>query len=157
MPANACTGCLPVKDLTVPTPERQVRRFYDEIWNRPDLTVVPEILAPDFTFRGSLGLAKVGHAEFIDYVTGALANYRCDIETLVTQDDRAAARMLFSGVHRATFLDVPATGRTISWAGAAFFHFTGPLITDLWVLGDLQTLHAQLNQDVTGSPGQGRA
>jgi steroid delta-isomerase-like uncharacterized protein len=131
----------------VDTPARQVRRFYDEIWNRPDVSVVPEVLAPDFTFRGSLGSTRVGHAEFIDYVryvTDALADYRCDIETLVTEEDRAAARMTFSGVHRATFLGVRATGRRVSWAGAAFFTFTGELVSDLWVLGDLHGLHAQL-------------
>jgi len=131
----------------VPTPDAQVRRFYHEIWNRPDVSVVPEILAPGFTFRGSLGVTKVGHTEFIDYVkyvTAALGDYRCDIETLVTEPDRAAARMTFSGVHWGTFLDVPATGRRISWAGAAFFQFTGGLVSDLWVLGDLQGLRAQL-------------
>jgi steroid delta-isomerase-like uncharacterized protein len=130
-------------------PQTQVRRFYDEIWNRPDVAVVPEILAPDVTFRGSLGPVKVGHAEFIDYVndvTGALGDYRCDIETLVTDGDRAAARMLFSGVHRANFLGVPATGRRVAWAGAAFFTFSGGLVSDLWVLGDLEGLRAQLNQ-----------
>lgn len=126
---------------------RQVRRFYDEIWNRQDLAVVPAVLAPDVTFRGSLGAVRTGHAEFVDYVrevTGALADYRCDIETLVAADGRAAARMTFSGVHHATFLGVPPSGRRVSWAGAAFFTFTGELVGDLWVLGDLHGLHAQL-------------
>jgi steroid delta-isomerase-like uncharacterized protein len=133
----------------VHTPDRQVRRFYDDIWNRQDVSVVPEVLAPDVHFRGSLGPTMVGHAAFVDYVrsvTDALADYRCDIETLITQDDRAAARMMFSGVHRATFLDVPATGRRVSWAGAAFFQFTGGLVSDLWVLGDLHGLHTQLSK-----------
>jgi steroid delta-isomerase-like uncharacterized protein len=129
------------------TAEEQVRRFYDEIWNRQDVSVVPEVLAPNVTFRGSLGPAKVGHDEFIDYlryVTDALAGYRCDIETLVAEGDRVAVRMMFSGVHLATFLDVPPTGRRVSWAGAAFFTFTDGLVSDLWVLGDLHGLHAQL-------------
>jgi predicted ester cyclase len=52
--------------------------------------------------------------------------------------------MMFSGVHRATFRGIPATGRRISWAGAAFFTFDGDLISDLWVLGDLEALDQQL-------------
>ena len=44
----------------------------------------------------------------------------------------------------ATFLDVPPTGRQLSWAGAAFFTFSDGLVGDLWVLGDLHNLHAQL-------------
>lgn len=125
----------------------QVRRFYEEIWNRPDLSVVPEVLSPVVSFRGSLGSVRVGHDAFCDYVrevTGALADYRCDIETLVAEDDRVVARMEFSGLHRARFLGVEPTGRRVSWAGAAFFTFDGGLVSDLWVLGDLHGLHARL-------------
>jgi steroid delta-isomerase-like uncharacterized protein len=132
---------------TVADHERAVARFYDDIWNLLDLSVIPELLAPNLTFRGSLGDVRTGHAEFADYVksvTGALDHYRCDIEALVAQEGRAAARMMFSGVHRATFRGIPATGRRISWAGAAFFTFDGDLISDLWVLGDLEALDQQL-------------
>ena len=125
----------------------QVRRFYDEIWNVPDLTVIPEVLAPEVAFRGSLGSTRVGHAEFAGYVrevTGALGDYRCDIESLVAEDERVVARMLFSGVHRAPLLGVGPTGRRVAWAGAAFFTFADGLVTDLWVLGDLHGLHTQL-------------
>jgi predicted ester cyclase len=48
-------------------------------------------------------------------------------------------------VHRARFLGVEATGARLTWAGAAFFTFEGALIRDLWVLGDIDALHAQLN------------
>jgi steroid delta-isomerase-like uncharacterized protein len=129
--------------------KRQVRRFYDEIWNRPDTSVIPEILTPSVTFRGSLGLVTNGHAEFANYVrsvTNALADYRCDVENLIAEGDQAVARMMFSGIHRAAFLGVPATGRRVAWAGAAFFTFQGGLVNDLWVLGDLHNLHQQLNQ-----------
>jgi steroid delta-isomerase-like uncharacterized protein len=129
------------------TPEVLVGRFYAEIWNRLDLDVVPAVLAPAVTFRGSLGAVRTGHAEFIAYlreVTDALADYRCDTETLVVQGNQAAARMVFTGVHRAPFQGFPPTGRRVSWAGAAFFTCAEGLITDIWVLGDLQGLHAQL-------------
>ena len=53
----------------------------------------------------------------------ALGDYRCIIDELVTDGDRAAARMRFTGKHRAEFLGVAATGRQVTWAGAAFFRF----------------------------------
>lgn len=126
---------------------RQVRRFYDEIWNRADLGVIPELLAVDVTFRGSLGRALTGHAEFADYVRGVttvLGDYRCEIVTLVADGDRVAARMTFSGIHRGPLLGVPATGRRVSWTGAAFFTFSDGRIADLWVLGDIDGLRRQL-------------
>ncbi|HYJ66686.1 MAG TPA: ester cyclase [Nocardioidaceae bacterium] len=124
-----------------------VRRFYDQIWNSGDTSAVPEILAADLTFRGSLGAVRVGHAAFVDYVEGvvtALGDYRCDIDDLLADGDRVVARMSFSGIHRGPLLGVPATGRRVSWAGVAFFTFTDDLIGDLWVLGDLDGLKSQL-------------
>lgn len=127
--------------------KQQVRRFYDEVWNRADQTVIPELLTTDVVFRGSLGAELTGQAEFAGYVrevTSALADYRCDIDVLVAEADRVVARMTFSGLHRGPLLGVPATGRRVSWAGAAFFTFSDVRIADLWVLGDLHGLAEQL-------------
>ena len=52
--------------------------------------------------------------------------------------------MTFSGRHRGPLLGVPATRRRVSWAGAAFFTFSGGRIADVWVLGDLHGLAEQL-------------
>ena len=38
----------------------------------------------------------------------------------------------------------PPTGKMVSWAGAAVFTFSGELIRDLWVLGDVHSLLQQL-------------
>jgi predicted ester cyclase len=52
--------------------------------------------------------------------------------------------MTFTGIHRAPFFGVDATGREIAWAGAAFFTIDGEQIVALWVLGDLDGLKRQL-------------
>ena len=131
----------------------QVRRFYDELWNGPDLSLVGSLLHPDVTFRGSLGDTLVGHEAFAGYVravTDGLGDYRCEIVDLVASagddDAKVAARILCSGVHRGVFLGAPPTGARVSWAGAAFFTFSGALIRDLWVLGDLTSLRSQLGE-----------
>jgi predicted ester cyclase len=126
----------------------QVVRFYEELWNVPDLSLVPDLLHPDIAFRGSLGDERVGHDQFVGYVTSvitALGDYRCDIVQLVAEPEQVAARMVFSGVHRGRFLGVDPSGVRVSWAGAAFFSFVGELIRDLWVLGDMAGLRAQLD------------
>ena len=51
--------------------------------------------------------------------------------------------MRFVGALAAYFFGVPATGRAIEWAGAAFFSTDGIQITSLWVLGDVDALKAQ--------------
>lgn len=134
--------------MTNATASCLVRRFYDEIWNVPDLAAIPGIVHPAFSFRGSLGTPAHGHAEFAAYVsmvTSALSDYHCAIEHLVADDENAAARMLFSGRHTGDFRGHPPTGRPVSWAGAAFFRLEDGLIRDLWVLGDLISLDRELS------------
>lgn len=124
-----------------------VRRFYDEAWNDRSEAAAHEILAPDLAFRGSLGAERTGVPAFLAYVAdvhAALAGYRCDIEDLIEAEDRAAARVRFSGAHVGPFLGVPASGRAIAWTGAAFFTLHAARFTQIWVVADLAALRNQL-------------
>ena len=124
-----------------------IRAFYGEIWNRHDKSMIPVLLHERFTFRGSLGREYAGHAgfaEYVDFVHAALGDYRCDIQEIISEGNRAFARMLFSGVHRDEFLGFPPTLRRIEWAGAAVFTFDREKVTDLWVLGDVHGLLQRL-------------
>ena len=124
-----------------------VRRFYDELWNEVNLAVATEILDPEVTFQGSVGVGATGPAQVCDYVTmvtTALSGYRCDVEMLVEDGDRAAAKVLFSGIHVGDFLGYAPTGRKVEWRGAAFFTAGNGRLRDIWVLGDLATLRSQL-------------
>jgi steroid delta-isomerase-like uncharacterized protein len=132
----------------VPTTAQElVERFYNEVWNRADEAVARDILDPDFRFRASLGPELRGPDGFIVYlraVHAAVGNFTCTIEELVATEDRAAAKMMFHGVHRGKFFGVAATGRAVHWSGAAFFAMRGGRIASLWVLGDIDGLKRQL-------------
>ena len=94
-----------------------VESFYADIWNRHDKSKIPVLLGDNFTFRGSLGQAKVGHEGFgsyVDFVHAALANYRCDILDLVVEGSKAFARMRFSGIHRGEFFGYQPTGKPVA-------------------------------------------
>ncbi len=129
-----------------------IERFYGDIWNRQDFAVADELLAVDFRFRGSLGSETIGIPAFLAYVKSihaALGDYRCTIEELTADDNRAAARMIFTGIHRGPLFGVEATGRRVSWAGAAFFEIARGRIASVWVLGDIDGLKRQLGAAVT--------
>ena len=55
--------------------------------------------------------------------------------------------MQFSGTHSGPFLGHAPTGKRVSWQGAALFTFRGGRIAELWVLGDLAALEAQLREN----------
>ncbi len=129
-----------------------IKAFYNDIWNRHDKSVIPELLAKEFSFRGSLGQLKRGYdgfAEYVDFVHAALDDYHCEIQDLLVDGDKVFARMLFSGRHRGEFFGFAPTGKQVQWAGAALFSFESGRVSDLWVLGDLHGLIAQLERNQT--------
>lgn len=125
-----------------------VERFYADLWNKVDLDCADEILHHDVDFRGSVGLHACGRdavCSYVSMVTMALADYRCEIQTLIVQDEQAAAHMWFSGVHIGPFLGYQPSGHRVEWQGAAFFTARDGLLDTIWVLGDLDTLRGQLD------------
>ena len=132
------------------TPRELVERFYHQVWNKADEAEARKILSADFRFRASLGPELRGSGGFIAYlraVRAALEDFTCTIEELVASEDRAAARMMFSGRHRGKMFGVEATGRNIVWSGAAFFKMREGAIAELWVLGDVEAVRRQLAPD----------
>jgi steroid delta-isomerase-like uncharacterized protein len=133
-------------------PAELVQRFYDDVWNRADEAAAHEVPTPDLRFRDSLGSERHGVDEFLAYmqsVHAALGGYTCRIEDLIEAEARAAARVRFAGQHQAAFFGVPATGRLITWTGAAFFECSHGRIAKIWVLGDIDAVKQQLGPAVS--------
>ncbi len=124
-----------------------IERFYHELWNRFDKTLIPLLLTEDLRFRGSLGQSKNGHAEFgeyVDFIQQAFPDFINEIEELISERDKAFARLTYRGTHRGELFGIPPTGRWIEYAGAAVFRFRGDKIAKVWVLGDIHSLINQL-------------
>lgn len=130
--------------------KEQVRKFYEVLWDAHDKEAIPTVLHENFTFRGSLGQEKKGHAGFVEYVDmvhQALGEYKCIIEELVAEENKVFAKMTFTGIHQRDFMGYEPTKKRVSWHGCALFTFDGALIKDVWVLGDLKTLEEQLSRN----------
>ncbi|MGB6102434.1 MAG: ester cyclase [Pusillimonas sp.] len=131
-------------DRSTLSPQKEVvRKFYKDLWDHADVTLIPEIFHADFTFRGSLGPVLIGHAQFADYVrwvTSSIENYTSDILGMAEEGDQVFAKLRFHGLHRKQFFGQPATGRHVWWYGAPIFTFDGDKVRDLWVLGDIHGL-----------------
>ncbi|MBF6559209.1 MAG: ester cyclase [Candidatus Binataceae bacterium] len=124
-----------------------IHRFYHEMWNRFDKSILPELLTEDVRFRGSLGQNKTGYGELSDYVEfiqQVFPDFSNEIEEIISEGDKAFARLTYRGTHSADLFGIAPTGRTIQYAGAAVFRFRGDRIAEIWVLGDIWNLVSQL-------------
>ncbi|BDZ65064.1 ester cyclase [Agromyces mangrovi Wang et al. 2018] len=124
-----------------------IETFYSRLWNLWDDDAVDVVLAPDFVFRGSLGLetrGRDGWRTYRDLVRTGSGDFANEIVTLVVAGDEAAARLRYTGTHTGDLVGLPATGRRFEYSGAAFFTVEQGRLASAWVLGDLHGLRAQL-------------
>ncbi len=124
-----------------------IRRYYEDLWNAWNLDLVDELIAPDITFRGSLGVSVRGRDGFRGYVAvvrTAFPDFHNTVEQLIAEDDIVAGRLTYSGTHRGILFHVAPTHKRVGYAGSAIFRIAGGLIADGFVLGDTLSLMRQI-------------
>ncbi len=126
-----------------------VRKFYEAIVSQADISVVEALLTEDFSLRGSLGHTHHGHKGFMlymDFVRRALGHYQCDILDMIEEDNKVWARMHYSGIHQGELFGHAPTHGKLKWEGVALFAFRDGRISELWALGDVQSVIKQLSR-----------
>lgn len=124
-----------------------VERFYNVMRNHWDQDEMRAILDPQMDFHGSIGLHVTGHDGFAGYmwtIRDAFPDFHNRIDDLVATEDRAVARLTYTGTHEGALFGIPATGKRIEYAGVAMFTLAGGRITKVWVLGDRMALMEQI-------------
>jgi steroid delta-isomerase-like uncharacterized protein len=125
-------------------------RYYGEMWNNWNFALVDELLNEDISFRGSLGAQMRGRPAFCDYmrrVRSAFPDFHNKMEEMIAEDERVVARLMYTGTHRGEVFGMAPTGKTISYAGAAFFRVENGQVAEGWVLGDVAGLIGQVKND----------
>jgi steroid delta-isomerase-like uncharacterized protein len=140
---------LPSRKDFVPDNKSLVRRYYSEVWNAWSAPALEELISPEIVFRGSIGTAVQGIAEFRQYVNRirlAFPDFHNHIEELICEGDKVAARLTYAGTHQGELFGFPGSGAKIMYQGLAVFEFEKSKIVRGFVLGDTETLKRQLGQ-----------
>lgn len=133
-----------------------IRRSFEEAWNKQNLAVVDELFAPDFTGYFAIhpeplsGL--VAYREFMSGYFVAFPDAHFEIEDIVAEGDRVAARWTVRGTHKGTLAGLPATARQIRVPGMWVHRVAGGKIAEQWGIFDALGLMQQLG--VVPPPGQ---
>jgi predicted ester cyclase len=131
----------------IETTRELVKGFIADIWNRGDIDLIKTICHPSLRFNGHVGMDRVGHEGFARMVTTvreALADYHCEIHSMVVESNKAFCRLKFTGKHTGVLLGYPPTGKPVAWVGASEFTCKNGKILKVWELGDVKSLEAQL-------------
>jgi predicted ester cyclase len=89
------------------------RRAYEELWNRGNLSVADELIAPDFINHAASPGSNRGPESMRGSVTwarNAFPDLHFEIEELVAKGDMVAGRLTVSGTHEGSLMSEPRPG-----------------------------------------------
>jgi len=127
-----------------------IERYYGEMWNQWRFELIPQLLSPALTFRGSLGIHVTGHSEFARYmeqVRGAFPDFQNRVTRIEEAGNSVTALLEYRGTHQGELFGASPTGKTVVYEGLALFTFDHGLLREAVVMSDrLQILEQLLGE-----------
>ncbi len=125
-----------------------VRRLFDEVWNKGDLSVTEQCFAPTYTHHDpstpDLGQGPEGEKRRAALYRSAFPDLRLTIEDLIAEGDTVAVRWSCRGTHRGDLAGIAPTGRQITITGVSVARFAGDKMVEGWINWDAHGLFEQL-------------
>ncbi len=123
-----------------------VKRFFAHGPSQGDLMAAGELLANDFTLHVPLPCSPgvPGMNEVITACRAAFEHLDVTVEDMVADGEMVAARFTARGIHKGTFMGLPATGKNITMTGIEIFRIENGRIAELWGEANLLGLMQQL-------------
>src|SRR5947207_4756558 len=102
------------------------RRFAEEIMNKGNMAVAPELVAEDFVELDPFPGQQPGREGLIDIIAmirTAFPDLQWTIEELVAEGDKVASYNVWRGTHQGVFLGIPPTGKRVTVSCMVFDYF----------------------------------
>lgn len=123
-------------------------RYLEELWNRKNLDIINEVIAPDFV--GHLASPSRGTEGVRQNVTAfhlAFPDSHLEIHDIFAEADRVAIRWTTTGTHNGPFFGIEPTGKKIVLKGITIERFRDGKMVELWAEMDIYGLIKQLKAD----------
>jgi predicted ester cyclase len=128
--------------------EADVRRFFEEVWNKGNAAAAGDFLAPEFTSHNAFNVSVLGPDQYgraaLDY-RRAFPDLVVTLEDVFATRDRIAVRGIDRGTHQGEFMGRPATGRQVTSTWIEIFRIDAGKAVEGWVESDMRTMLDQLS------------
>ena len=127
------------------TRQETILKAWNGAWGDGDLAAFERILAPGYIRRSKSGSEDYASLQkTIEAMQKAFPDSVVEILQIVEDGDRVAIHWQTSATHQGTFMDVPATGRSVTVSGASFLRFEDEKLAEEWVIWDPRELLSSL-------------
>jgi steroid delta-isomerase-like uncharacterized protein len=123
-----------------------VQGLYDRV-NAADFDVVEEVLSEDFIEHEEVpGLAptRAGVRQMFEMFHASFKGATFEVDDVIADGDKVSVRGRLTGIHRAEFMGVPASGNAINVGLSDYFRVADGMVREHWGVMDTGALMQQL-------------
>ena len=92
------------------------KRIIEEVFNKGDLAVIPELIAPGYVMNSPAGKieGQEGFKQYIITARIAFPDLNLEIDEMVGEGDKLAAQIVVKGTFKGKYLDFEPTGNQVN-------------------------------------------
>ncbi len=124
-----------------------VRRIFEDLFNRGDLSQADELVAPDLVEHNAHPSGASGSGaitQIVAWCHRTLPDVHFTIEDMVAEGDYVAARVTLRGTHQGEMMSLAPTGKRISQAQMHLCRIVSGRMVEHWEVTDGLSLMQQL-------------
>ena len=124
-----------------------VRLWYEELWNKWNLTAADELFSADYQLHipgVPVPLDRDGAKQVVTMFSGSFPDLTHTVDEVIAEGDTVAARWTVDGTHRGEFQGIPASGKLVQLSGITVHHLAHGKVRETWLAFDTATLLQQI-------------
>ena len=125
-----------------------IRRSFEELWNKGNLSVADELFAPNYTHHDpstpDVGRGPESERKRVTLYHTAFPDLKLTIEDIITEGEIVMARWSCRGTHKGDLRGIAPTGKQFTITGVSVARFTGGKMAEGWINWDALGLMQQL-------------
>ena len=114
---------------------KAVLRRNEEVFNKGDLAIADETIAPNYSYHGSGGQEIKGPEGFKQIITmfrTAFPDLHVTVEDMVAEGDKVAHRLILRGTHKGDLMGIAPTGKQVTVSAITISRFAGGKEVEAW-------------------------
>jgi steroid delta-isomerase-like uncharacterized protein len=124
-----------------------VRRWIEEVYNKGNVAVIDEVLAPNLVHHDlppEMKSGLEGYKQLNSMLLTAFPDYHATIEDMIAEGDKVVLRFFWSGTHKGEFMGIAPTGKQVTVKVMSMHRIEGGKVVENWAQVDQLGLLQQL-------------
>src|SRR5882724_137800 len=134
--------------MSIETNRKVIKRYFDEVWNRGDISVLDEIIDPAYVNHTPSTPGSIPGPDDLKPVViilrAAFPDLKFTIEDEIYEGDKVVVRCAMQGTHLGHLFGIPATGKFIRVNQIQIDRIVDDKIVEHWRLTDELAMYRQV-------------